>query len=276
MHTFDIHFSELAALYKQAVRGEQIVSRSHNHRWIVDHVRSWKRENSFYGISSEEMISYIDHGYRVEGLSLVPALPPIRNRRKMFMNDLDGDFQYDLWKSGEDLYFVDFTPREAVPTMNFRFGLNFAATADEMTIRAYQSWLLKAILALEESGIDCSIAAQIVGLDTLGGNYPLTQNIEVKRAGEPMDFAVWSAMFAPSSYRHMGFLSYVIGADRLGYNVKPSLGKVPQTRDYYCEFDSDSRSIVAHCAARGNPKFFEKAMTDSFRAAVDQAKKSVQ
>lgn len=245
-----INYADLKQSYIDAVNSKRICKRARNQNQIADLVGGWKRDTSFYGVTTKETIDWLHNGYRTEGLHLDPPVEPIRKRRKLQYGD-EGELQLDLAWSGHDYPFLQWTKRETMPGMLANVYCNFQAGTNVAVIIEYYRFCLRALIALENSGIDLEIwiSSDSSGIFTNGDTSDtLHQHVQVKKEGENTDYLGWSAMVSPAGYRHLMFLEHVLGCDSLGRDVSHGLGYgMNMSQGWDVLYDIDKRELTFKC-----------------------------
>ena len=233
-------------------------------RWISTSEHGW------FGASPDQMIEWLRQGYDVPGLKLTPELSPMRKRKKIKFSDFEGDYQHDLFLSGFDQPFMYQTPREVTPAMDFEIDCSFSASISNETLAAYTSWCLKALIALQTSGIACDvwISVKLEGLFQDSRQAKTDLRIKVADAGQALDFKDWSAIFSPGGFRILCFQQMVLMAEEFKKRVNSGLGR-PVTSGYKVNFRNEDRVIHVQC---GGGYFDSARMDEDFRMCLELAK----
>src|SRR5262252_9367655 len=153
-----IPFTELRDMFFGLARGNDaglVINRNRS----LELLSQWKKDRDWFGSSTDEMDGYLTEGFFVEGLeSLDTSTIPVRKRKRIRYNDSEGEFRYDLFMSGDDNYFADWTKRESIPGMEVLIAWGFSGGVPARTIEQYNRWILRALIAIEAAGVDCSIS----------------------------------------------------------------------------------------------------------------------
>lgn len=271
-----INYAELKQLYIDATSGKRVAKRVKNQEIISRLVDGWKNDSSFYGVKTTEVVKWLRDGYRQEGLTLNPPVEPIRKRRRIMYAE-EGELQLDLAWSGHDYPFLQWTKRETMPGMRCNIYANFQAGTKVDIIQQYYRFCLRALIALENSGIDLEVWISSDSIDIFGNgdrSDKLFQHVEVKKEGEQTDYLGWSAMVSPGGYRHLFFLEHVIGCDRNGRDSTHGLGRGMNmyNQGWECQYDIDERQLTFRCP--WHPKEFpDQEMEFQLRDVILNARK---
>lgn len=275
MRTFDLSWTELREKWLTAFSGnESEVIRNGANLSQYRYLRNkWNDTPSFYGGDPQDMVVYFREGFFVEALEEIDtSTMPIRKRKRPRWNDCEGDFRYDLFVSGDDNHFCEWTKREATPGLTVEFSTGFSAHVSAKTIAAYMRWICQALIAIENAGIDAAIYAVNSGNRRLRGSNDIAKyRIEVKREGERNDFTTWSALFSPGSYRQLGFFTFHLMADY--FNDAPTQGYgTPISKGWDVRWNRETKTLeITHQGIHENG-FPERDMTEALVAALTEAK----
>lgn len=244
------NFADLKQSYLDAVAGKRVCKNDSNEGKLRELVRGWSRKSSFYGPASREVADWLHNGYRQEGLRLDPPVQPIRKRRRLMYGD-EGELQLDLAWSGHDYPFLNWTKRETMPGMRVDVLFNFQAGTNVQVIIDYCRFVLRALIALENAGIDLEIWISSDSYNIFTGSNSgdtLYNHIQVKKEGEQNDYLGWSAVLSPGGFRHLMFLDYVIASDFHKRRVSSGLGRGSNSgQPWHIEYDLDTRSLIFKC-----------------------------
>lgn len=251
------------------------LANSHN----ADRYRSLKNEwisaPDWYGGNPDDTLRYFQDGFQTDMLDCVDtSAMPVRKRAKPKYNDCEGDFRYDLFASGDDNYFVQWSQRESIPGITVEFSTGFLADVPASTIAEYMRWLCAALIAIESAGIDAAIYATSYGVRRFQtSSDSLKWRMEVKREGERNDFLNWSALFSPASYRQLGFFTLILAAESLGHSVNPGMGAT-QSDSWNVTFEKETRTLKISHVSKGyaTRSFPEKEMTDKLISALAESR----
>lgn len=268
---FRIGMSDLKAQFLTAAKhgsSKLTLSNRRNHS-RVDTIFGMSK--SFVGATKEEFVDHFERGYSAPMMDLDTSVIPVRKRKRARYNDCEGDFRYDLYSSGDDNCFVEWTKREAIPGIHVQFFLGFTAETPAGVITDYCKWILSALTTLEASGVDCSVSVFNRGMGRTEGSYRSDEfHIDVKREGERNDFTEWSAVLAPGSYRLLGFFTLVLAADSRNETCSAGFGGSTGER-WGVSFDAD-RKIIEISAESTTRSFPEERMTKELGNAIAKAR----
>lgn len=273
------YFTDFKQDYINLVNGKTICKMQANQNGCEKLARQWQGGSStfsagWYGCSSDQMISWFRNGYKVEGMTLIPPIVPVRKRRRLQYGE-EGELQLDLMRSGHDYPFLDWTRREIIPGMKIDIEIGSLAEASIVAQGAYYRWVLRALIALEGAGVDLEIwlTSRATGVLARNSNATVATHFQVKREGEMNDYLTWSAVFSPGSHRHLTFLARHLAADRNGLTAS-GVGGSRNTRPYSVSYDPETRTLNIY--SPNNAKHFpEEEMDIELRDVLLQARRAV-
>lgn len=218
--------------------------------------------------ANDTMAGYLESGYTPEKTPFFDTSTlPVRKKKRSRYNDCEGDFRYDLYTAGDENCFVEWSQRESIPGLHLQFFFGFTASVSGAVIDCYTDWLLGAFTTLESSGVDCSISAFSRGERRYGKTGEYTEwHIEVKREGERNDFTEWSALFAPNSYRTLGFFTTCMSAEFNNRTASSGMGRSAGP-NWSVKFDTEKR-VIEISADSDASSFPEQRMTEELEAAI--------
>lgn len=271
---FTTRFTELAAKFRQATEGKLRLRNDNNQRLLKSFVRRWEiNEYDFFGAKTADMLDWLARGYNAGALEGVETVRPVKDRRRIRYAE-EGEFQYDLMRSGFDYPFLEWDKRQSIPGMSVDISMEFLCDVSANVVVEYEKWLCRALYSIEAAGVDTEIA---VTTYTVGTFYDAPRKktlfrTVVKDENEAMDWTQWSAILSPGGYRILIFLSLVTGGDEMGHNVAEGLGHNAERESWGVEFDTEKRKlrITTPSSAR---EFPEALMTQKLREALTQAMK---
>lgn len=269
-----LDYFEVKDLYIKAISGEKICQLINNNQVMNQYVAGWKKGGSFYGPTANQLIEWLHSGYRQPGLVLDPPIDPIRKRRRIRFAD-EGELQLDLAWSGHDYPFLVWDERDIMPGMKVLIRENFRSDVPVNISIEYNRWILRALIALEESGIDLEVSIFIHNQHCLVGDSGETRHyIRVKKVGEQTDFLSWSPMLSPGGFRHLVFLADIIAADVNKKNIQSSLGNGTNGNEKWdVIFDKEEGELQFKCPY--TPRSFPEAEMDlRLRDVLYQAKRA--
>jgi len=271
---FTIRYTEMRDKFIQAYHGQSPLglNRSNYSELKAD----WNRQASWYGASAVDTIRYLQDGFVIPGLQGIDtSVIPARKRQKPRFNDCEGEFRYDLFESGDDNYFVDWTKREIQPAITVEFGSGFRGGTPAKVISDYSRWVCQALIAIEQSGIDSSVFATIKGAGRFADGNRLAEKqtirIEVKREGERGDLLQWSRLLSPASYRHLGFFTILLMGDHFNRKVSGGIGG-SSGEGWNVKWNSEKKSLEITHKAETREDFPERMMTEKLISALAEAR----
>ena len=273
MHEFRITFSEMRDKFISAWKGNNPlqVNRS-NYDELKQEI--WADQSTWSGGSPDDMVRYLRDGYVVPGLSAIDtSVIPAKKKRRPRFNDCEGDFRYDMFQSGEENCYLDWTKREITPAITVEFSTGFRYMVKAETIAAYSRWVCQALIALEEAGVDCAIHATISGIRRFAGEYNESSKIyiAVKQEGERCNFLNWSALFSPGCYRQLGFFTILLMAENSQRKAHHGFGQSSSAR-WNVKWNSEKKTLEITHDASSEDRFPEEIMTTKLIAALAEAR----
>lgn len=270
----NISFAELCQVWTDCVDGNHTrhFKRSKNQRWARGMAARWNSGDSWTGGDSEQMKDWILRGYNIPGLQIKePHISPEIHRRRIKYSE-EGEFQYDLMRSGFDYPFLEWEKRPAKPGLKLEIAFEMVASTAAKVIAEYARWIAQAVGAVESAGIDCAIGVTcyLRGAIASNRNRNARVNIEVKRENEAFDLNRWSAIFAPTGFRMLVFVAIALTAERNNEDVDSGLGYPIGAKGFSVKFDDETRVMkIDHPSSPSHFPFED--MTAQLMAALDQA-----
>lgn len=267
-----VSFTELTTAWKMCVDGEinSVFKIEGNRRKMAEFVKRWNRGDSFIGAATDEMREWISIGYRMPGLALgtVPLNPTIPRRRIKYSEE--GEFQFDLMRSGFDYPFLEWEKRPSKPGIKLEIGYGSSGGVSARVIADYVRWVGSAISTIEASGVDCAISI-IARHSGIWRNGPATQNeIIVKRENEALDPNSWSPLFSPGGHRMLLFTLLFLSAENAGVTISSDIGRAIAP-GYDCDFNPEKR-VIETTSSKSSDYFPADAMTTKLMAALEKSK----
>ena len=247
---------------------KRFIKRAHNRRQAAEHLTA-DYPGGWYGYAADDVQMWLKNGYRPELLQDVGFNPPIRDKRRIRFDEEGDEFHYDLAASGDDRPFSFQTKQPNIPGAAIQAMVSMSSGTKAKTVNAYNVWIARAAFSLEDAGVDCEISFRNDVQGSLNDGKKVVTVIRVKREGSTADFTSWSPMLSPAAFRTFIFLAKIVGADRLGRDIEPSLGRPLSGNDWKMEYDPKARVLVPHCP-RSPSEFPQTEMTDSLRARLKE------
>ena len=224
----------------------------------------WAKANHWTGGSHGDTLDNLRNGYRAEEFIHSAAYVPMAPKKRPTWNDEpDGDLDMSRLYGGYDDYYMVQADQEKKPGIRMMIEFAFAAGVANSTIQKYGAWVAGLIGALESTGYDLEVDMWIP-LDGLfqadrGGDdyYGNRDNvlIRVKRPNEVSDFTEWSALFAPTGYRHLGFCAKMVAGDKIGLVCSSGLGMTLGGQGWGLEYSPEDSVLKIRVDQRGHGMF---------------------
>jgi hypothetical protein len=112
--------------------------------------------------------------------------------------------------------------------------------------------------------MEVDVCFKVKGYTSTSKNVYTIPTIKVKKENEISDFTGWSALFAPTGFRMVGFFAMGLTAEKLGEQTTSGLG-VPENRgDFEATWDEDERTL--YLDTPNTPRRFDaEAMTNKIK-----------
>lgn len=242
-----LDFADVAAAWKGFLDGSMSMS-AKNRPAVATQIVVWESMPEFTGMERAEMARILDQGYRVPGMKLKGR--NTRQRRKLRYSEEAGEFQYDRAEIGEDLIYIDRTPRKnAQRAVKLEIELAVRADTPASVLGDYAIWLGKLITGLEGGGFQTQVdvVSRCRGL-VIGSRAQFDTHIRVKSFGKRGSKRSWSALLSPGGFRHLVFCARMLGCEQAGVQCSPGMGaSFGPTWDL--NWDRKQRKLTVKCAA---------------------------
>ena len=245
----DISFDELRERWLQARREgrwqSQEILDGCAAIWADDSDGEWAGGT---GADTERWLleGYFQPAFALNALNVEP-----RPRSRATWNEEDGDLDPGRLYGGADEFYLGQADRDAIPGVTIEAEYNFGAASPPETVAQYGDWITSLASALEAEGYDLEIVLVIRTMDLFRYQAMLTRTdirLTVKEAGTVSDFTNWSALLAPTGFRHLIFAAFGLAADALDLQLANGLGG-PVSSGWGCEMEGGLISIT--CDSRG-------------------------
>ena len=215
-------------------------------------------DRGFAGGSPAQTCGWIDDGYRTKEIAHSAEYAAISDQQHWTYDEEEGELDIDRVMSGYDHIFLDRETRAARPGMRLMFEYAFACGTDPKVISQYGQWCASLIQSLETSGYDLvvDIWIHLDGLFQDDYNTRTSVIIRVKEENELSSFTDWSALFAPTGYRHLGFLAKCLAAEKKGTKTTYGLGQTIGGQDWGVTYDRENQTVQVRVNQRAGAKFF--------------------
>jgi len=222
------------------------------------------RERSWTGGSYGDTLDNLRNGYGAEEFIHSAAYVPMSPRKRpTWHEEPEGDLDISRLYGGYDDAYLVHAEQHKKPGIRVMIEFAFAAGVPNKVIEQYGAWVAGLLGALEASGYDLMVDMWIP-LDGLFQNdegeddyYGIRDNvlIRVKRSNEVSDFTEWSALFAPTGYRHIGFCAKMVAGDKIGKVCSEGLGMTLRGFTWDLEYDKDESILKIRADQRGSRNF---------------------
>lgn len=262
-------YSELRTAFRDVIsngRGsyDRVYPGSKNHTALDYLVNDWWFGNRNVGITTGEMLGFLENGYRVQGMAEIESLIPAKPRRKLKLAEEGDEMLIDLVWSGDDKPFQTWEKRQSNPGLQVEIHMTFNARISTEVINAYQRWICQALQTFDENHVDMSVSI-VCTTETDGKVYKTLTR--VRNAGEAIDFSSWSPMFSPGGFRHLGIMATGMHVSRAGGTVSLGHGKPMAYGKWSVDYDDERNLMVIGNEDSNNP-FPEFDMTEKLRALL--------
>lgn len=220
--TFTIDWKDLKEIATAFVNGKthSLIKLGRNSDGIRSNTFGVSRWN---GYSADELRSWLDKGFRTDGIG-IEIQPPVREKRRYIYSEDAEELHIDRALSGEDNYAGEFTKRKIIPGVAILVNIDFAAMVNASVVNAYNVFVCQCIQSLEASGVDCEITIQHSATGLIDGVYMANTIVRVKKENEASDFGSFSPMISPAAFRSLMFAAMYAHAESLGKGASHGLG----------------------------------------------------
>jgi hypothetical protein len=231
-----------------------------------------EESTTFRGYSLTQAKNWAVNGYSSDALAGISDFaPPIREKRRFVYSEEGDEIDLSAAWAGEDNFMTQWTKREVIPGVAIEFFVNLYAGVSAAVVNEYIHWIAQAIFAIEAAGVDPEISMGVHSQWRWSRKPTGFTKIRVKREGETVDSAFWSAMVSPAAFRTFGFAAIILAADSGGWYADEGIDAPNQTDTWGVKFDSESATIMVMSPwdARSFP---EATMTEELRMAIEELK----
>jgi hypothetical protein len=216
-------------------------------------------EDEWEGGSAAQTMKYVRGGYRAEHFAHSAEYAALSNKRHFSYNEDDGEIDLDRVFDGHDSIFLDREERESRPGLRLMIEFSFAWTTSPEVISQYGAWVASLIKSLESSGFDLVVDLWL-NLDQLfmGDSYDQRTNVflRVKQENEQSNFTEWSALFGPTGFRQLGFLTLCLAGQQIGSRVESCFGTTVGGKDWNVTYDREVQQVTINVNQRAGDEFF--------------------
>ena len=253
-----IQWCDLKAAFTAAVEDGTTIG----NQPINGKIRSWSsepmRSDEWDGGSAADTMKHIRQGYFAEAFGHSAEYAALSNKRHFNYNEDEGELDLDRVFDGHDAIFLDREERESRPGLRLMIEFSFSWTTPAETISQYGAWVASLIKSLESSGFDLVVDLWL-NLDHLfvRDAWDTHSNIflRVKQENERSNFTDWSALFAPTGFRHLGFLTLALAAEKEGRKLLDGYGNTVGDKDWGVTYDRDNQNVTINVNQRSGDEF---------------------
>lgn len=224
---------------------------------LARHIKDWRsgQGGEWEGGTAADTRRWIERGYDFPPMpaSLSPQSMDARRPKWVVSDEPDGEFDYDLYESGEPDYFRTLTNVGSKPGIRVEVVNIWVCSTNAKVLADYGRWVGSALYALQAQGYDLEIrvTAPSNGVFSGGDDTGFTPAVQVSKFGEQVMARDWSVMFSPTGSRHLMFLALMLPEARKlrELNDKPrrvsgSLGQGMMDSRYDINWQPESRTLL--------------------------------
>ncbi len=252
-----LNWDEVRTAYIDGVRDgkpwpEGKANASHD---MARRLRQWHRDpytgknDKWEGGCAGDTLGWLDNGFYAKEFEHSADYVELGIKSRPAWNEEDGEADAGRLLGGYDSFFMANADRPHRPGLRLQIEYSFAWTVPNAIIREYGAWCAGLISSLETSGYDLTVDMWIY-LDSLFEDQRNTRTsvlTRVKRENEVSDFTGWSALFAPTGYRQLGFLAKCLAGDKINKRARGSLGTTIAGRGWGVEYLKDQSTVKIRC-----------------------------
>lgn len=221
------------------------------------------QKNSWEGGSGADTLGWLREGFKAKEFAHAAEYVQTGVRRRPTYDMYEGEPDAGRLLSGADEIFFTSAKRVSKPGIRVMIEFCFAAGVNNDTIKKYGAFCAGLMNALEVSGFDLTVDLWIP-LDNLMSDDRGTRTnvmMRVKRENELSDFTEWSAIFAPTGFRQLGFTALCMAADKIGKRTSYGLGNTIGGKTWDIDYDPDNSLLKITVDQRGYGTFDPKVLT---------------
>lgn len=198
-------------------------------------------EDRWQGGSGADTLGWLREGFSAPEFAHSAEYVPEGRKRRPTWNEEEGDVDAGRLYGGYDSFYLDTQMRESKPGLRVQVEFCFAAGCDVHILREYGAWVAGLIGSLESSGYDLTVDLWIPlnGLFASNPHERVNTLIRVKKPNEVSDFTEWSALFAPTGFRHLGFVALGLAADKCKERAVSTLGITISGKTWNVEYERE-------------------------------------
>lgn len=203
-------------------------------------------KTAWEGARPNDTLDWMEHGFRAKQFAHSAEYVPKHDKKRVFWNEEDGEVDIGRLYGGFDDFFLDSQIRPSRPGMRLQIEYSFACSTSPHVVAQYGAWCAGFIRSLELTGYDL-VVDMWIHLDNLyQGDCGKRTSVlvRVKRENEISNFTEWSALFAPSGYRHLGFTAKCVAGDKIGKTASGSLGTCIYDDGWNVKYDRQRSTVL--------------------------------
>lgn len=237
------------------------LKRYHDNPYI-EHTEGGGGQEGWEGGTPAQTLGWARHGFHAPQFAHSADMVPRSIKRRNSWNRDDGDIDIARLVAGRDDFYLGSVKREARHGLHVQLEYAFAWTVNSATIEAYGAWVAGFLASLESSGYDLVVDvwmplnAVFTGQSREDGEAQHRTNIliRVKRQNEVSDFTEWSALFAPTGYRHLGFTAIAVAGDKVDRRINAFFGQTVTGKSWGVDYDRDDQTVMITVNQRAGGK----------------------
>lgn len=258
--TIVLDFADIRNTWMSAVEdGNVTIGRNQPMYSVMEnYYRNPGKSDGFVGSKPKQTCDWIRNGYRAPEFAHSAEYAALSESTHWSYDEEEGEIDIDRVMSGYDHIFLDREQRESRPGIRLMFEYAFAWNTSPKVISQYGTWCASLITSLESSGYDLVVDVWIHldGLFQGDGGTRTSVLIRVKQENELSNFTDWSALFAPSGYRHLGFLAKQMAGDKVGKTVTHGYGMTIGGQDWGVTYDKENQLVQVRVNQRSGATYF--------------------
>lgn len=211
------------------------------------------KKHHFYGRTVDEVIHDLRYGREFEAGAYANLPQELEGEGPAWrFNDEDGDYQHDLFLSGEPDFYLDRRQEPAKLGLHIHAEVSFVWSTATSTIQAYGAWVGGALRAIQDRGYDVALAVTCNLKNTIGGERGRHETIiQVTQFGETLIDKDYAVLFTAEGFRQIMFAALSIPEVREGKRTSRSYGTVISGQGWGADWDPDDRVLRFSCNSMG-------------------------
>jgi hypothetical protein len=213
------------------------------------------------------VIERMRSGFPLDALTEANAVPAaiqgLKSQPRM-TEDTEGEYQHDLYESGETEYYIERLPSPALIGVKVEASMSMSSGTPNHAVAAYGEWIGQLIKALKTQGFDVGLTTFSRSRDLYKDERYSENHMEVIEPGQTSIERDWSGLFAPSGYRHLNFWMKMARNRAENTRINDALG-YPEGAAWGIEFHPDTRTLRVT-----NPSTFRTFPAEQLTAEVKE------